>query len=112
MWGGGGRVRWVGVGVVGWVVVGWVVLIKFKFSKMVGWVVVGVGGVWWWGGWGWVGLVGMGLGWWGGWCWGAECWRGRGWCGEIIFLIKFKFSKMVGWVVVGWGWGGRMVWVG
>ena len=37
-----------------------------------------------------------GWGWWGGWWWGAEWWRGGGWCDKIIFLIKFKFSKMVG----------------
>ena len=30
---------------------------------------------------------------------------GGGWCDYIIFLIKFKFSKMVGWVGwVGVGW--------
>ena len=45
---------------------------------------VGGGGVGW-GGWGW----------WGGWWW-----RGGGWCDEIIFLMKFKFSKMV----CVWGW--------
>ena len=57
---------------------------------------VGWGGCWWVGrsvGGGGVGWVGVG---------------GGGWCDYIIFLIQFKFSKMVvggggvvGWVVVG-----------
>ena len=68
------------------------------------WMVHGVGGGWWWGGWRVHGWMGGGVG----------GWRvhGVGWCVMVWLVVGWVVVRFMGWVVVWWVVEGFMGWVG